>query len=359
MKKPNVIVWGTGKMSQMYLNSKIFRDKYNIFSLVDNNCDRWGSKINGYVVLSPEEGLKLNPDCVLIWTRFYPEIINQIKKINEFLEIRTYKESEEEIINAIKKKYKNTYDKEIKEIIEEYESNGINIFGTYHSEQCDYRIFYDEDGDPYALFENKRMYFPKDYKGFFEKEGEIYVPNILSEQGEQSPHRYINEENYIKDNSVIVDAGVCEGNFALRYIEKAKKIYLIEADPIWANVLKKTFLPYKDKTVICEKYLDKQDGKNTICLDSLIKEPIDFLKMDIEGYEVNALLGGKNILRNSRASCAICSYHKYSDEDNIRFILEALGYYTKTSDGYMFFIHDDDMRYTMDFRRGIVYAGKY
>ena len=67
------------------------------------------------------------------------------------------------------------------------------------------------------------MYFPKDYVFMIDEIGK-YTDNILGEQGKNSPHLYIRENvEDIKEGSVIVDAGVCEGNFALRYVDRAKK----------------------------------------------------------------------------------------------------------------------------------------
>lgn len=87
-----------------------------------------------------------------------------------------------------------------------------------------------------------------------------------------------------------------------------------------------------------------------------MQEPIDFLKMDIEGAEIDALLGGKRLLQASRARCAICSYHRSHDEENIKLILQALGYRTATSHGYMFFPYDPHCLETLEFRRGVVYG---
>jgi predicted RNA methylase len=201
------------------------------------------------------------------------------------------------------------------------------------------------------------MYYPQSFS-FVNCDGKQYVYNVLREQGEKSPHLYVRNNDEIKEDSVIVDAGVCEGNFALRYVDKAKKIYLIESDPQWIKALKMTFSDYQDKVVICNKFLTRYESESTTTLDELVQEDIDFLKMDIEGAEIDAILGGKNILRKSNARCAICSYHKKNDEENIRYLLETYGYQTSTSEGYMFFPYDENILDTMDFRRGVVYGAK-
>ena len=48
-----------------------------------------------------------------------------------------------------------------------------------------------------------------------------------------------------------------------------------------------------------------------VTLDDDIKEKITFLKMDIEGSEINALLGAKNHIIKDHPKLAICTYHHY------------------------------------------------
>lgn len=48
-----------------------------------------------------------------------------------------------------------------------------------------------------------------------------------------------------------------------------------------------------------------------VTLDEDIKEKITFLKMDIEGSEISALLGAKEHIINDRPKLAICTYHHY------------------------------------------------
>ena len=48
-------------------------------------------------------------------------------------------------------------------------------------------------------------------------------------------------------------------------------------------------------------------------LDKLINEQPTFIKMDIEGFELRALLGAKEILQSLKPKLAICLYHKPCD----------------------------------------------
>ena len=142
------------------------------------------------------------------------------------------------------------------------------------------------------------------------------------------------------------------------HIEKAKKVYLIQPNPLWMQALQRTFQPYRNKVVFCSKFVGKQDSADTITIDSLVSERADFIKMDIEGAELDALAGAKRTLEDSHAKCAICSYHRWHDEKAIRKMLEGYGYTTSTSKGYMFFPYDENIMDTLDLRRGVVYGDK-
>lgn len=50
-----------------------------------------------------------------------------------------------------------------------------------------------------------------------------------------------------------------------------------------------------------------------ISLDEDIKEAVTFIKMDVEGFEIPAILGAKNHIREDAPKLAICTYHTISD----------------------------------------------
>ena len=356
------IVWGTKDLASSFVRLRVYHGgEYDVICFADNDCRRWGDQYFGKKIISPEEIDGYDYEMIVICAQqASTEIIR--KQLMEQLGVEKYKiitfwDLQAKLTRKIIEKYKQTNDQEIRQIISYYEENGFNIYGDYHLTVLeDYRVDYDEDGWPFVWFEHKKMFFPKNYNFLQDKDGK-FIRSILREQGENSPHLYIKDSGEIQEGSVIVDAGVCEGNFALRYVEKARKVYLFEGDKRWVEPLKKTFSEYGDKVVLIDKYLLGNDSSYSTTLDSAIKEEkIDFLKMDIEGAEVEALLGGKSLLMRSKAKCAICSYHRQNDEKYIRYLLGQYGYDTDVSRGYMFFIGDDKIADSLDFRRGIVYG---
>jgi len=359
MKAPKAIVWGTGGTARDFLDKKGFYRDFEIIALVDNDSQKWGKRYFGYLVIEPQELNNMEYDYIIICSLYEQEIRKQLEK-SLYVERNKIKSCfwiEEDIKNKVLEKYMQSHDEEIKKVEKYFKEKGLNVYGSYEEEQDRYFVYRDQDGHPYIVFEDKRMYYPDTYL-FLKADGKEYVGDVLYEQKERSPHQYVRDANEIMQDSVIVDAGVCEGNFALRYIDRAKKIYLIEADGEWMQALQRTFQPYCDKVVFCQKYLTRYDSSHTITLDSLVNEKIDFLKMDIEGAEIDAILGARKTLLESNARCAICSYHKQNDEENIRFLLETYGYSTSTSNGYMFFVYDENIVDTLDLRKGVVYGYK-
>ena len=261
----------------------------------------------------------------------------------------------------ILQKYRNSEKKEINVVIN-------NLLGCEDSDDfcgfCKekprlYKINWDPEFDmPYAIYEGKRIYYPRNHR-FKIKDEMQYVEGIEYEQQKGSPHEYITNKVKVNRNSVIVDAGTCEGNFSIKYVDDCKKLFLIEPDPDWEYPLQLTFRNYMNKVIFCKKYLSNVNDDTQITLDKLLKnEKVDFIKMDIEGFEVGALLGAKDTFLNNNISCSICSYHKHGDERKIKKILEMYGYSFDTSNGYMIFMHDRDRFKYCELRRGIVYGWK-
>ena len=131
---------------------------------------------------------------------------------------------------------------------------------------------------------------------------------------------------------------MAEGNFSLDIIDRVKKIYLIETDDDWLEALKMTFREYEDKVQIVKGYVSSVEEGPFVTLDSIISEPVNFIKMDIEGNEWDALQGAAKLIQKSEnIRCAICSYHSDFDQTLIEAFFDGMDIKHNTSDGYMWF----------------------
>lgn len=189
----------------------------------------------------------------------------------------------------------------------------------------------------YVWHENKRLYFKKSWS---EEEVQNYYNSVLQEQDIDSPHRYETIGFQMKYNDTVVDVGVAEGNFSLSVVEKAKKLYLFEADEEWIDALKLTFAPWKDKVEIVCKYVSDNNEGDCITLDTFLgKEKVDFIKADVEGSEKSLLKGSQKILSDTENLRVImCTYHNQNDAEEINMILKESNFSTEFSKGYMIFL---------------------
>ncbi len=209
----------------------------------------------------------------------------------------------------------------------------------------------------YIPYCNRRMYFPK---GWQEADVVYYYKWIMTEQDQRSPHCYDHEGYGVLPGDVVVDAGVAEGNFALNVIDKAQKLYLIEADERWIEALEKTFASDMDKVQIIHGFLSNETSGDNVCLDQLFAgQTINYVKMDIEGYEKQALSGAKKVMGQAKnIRCAVCTYHFYEDEELIRKQLQDYGFETEVSKGYMFPDITMEELVNAKLRRGLMFGRK-
>lgn len=146
------------------------------------------------------------------------------------------------------------------------------------------------------------------------------------------------------DEEVFADVGSLDAMSAIRFHNWSggnfKKIYCFEPDPSNVPKCKKNLKDYgiDFRTEIVEKgawssegvisFMSEGNGTSAfvlgddnaevmvdvVTLDSVLKDKkITFIKMDIEGAEIEALKGCEDIIRNQKPKLAICIYHKPED----------------------------------------------
>jgi hypothetical protein len=123
--------------------------------------------------------------------------------------------------------------------------------------------------------------------------------------------------------------------------------------------LEQTFEKYEDKITIVNKYVSDIDSENSVTLDTFFKDKkVNFIKVDIEGYEQQLLNGAKNILRKENIKFSICTYHKPQDTEDFENFFKKFGYKTYFTDGYMFCPINNIPQNTNYLRKGVLRARK-
>lgn len=190
----------------------------------------------------------------------------------------------------------------------------------------------EKTGVYYTLADEKKLFFAK---GMSKNVAKKYFRTISSEMDINSPHRYVTSENKmigvlensdeskghcVEKNDVVLDIGACEGNFSLSVIETAGKIYLFEAEKKWCDALQSTFEPYKEKAEIVQGFVSDISENNSIKIDDfpLPSDAKIFVKIDVEGFEMNVLRGMEMLLKSAESiKLSIAVYHRPGDMQEI------------------------------------------
>ena len=234
------------------------------------------------------------------------------------------------------------YDEEYKDEVAYLRSIGqLQMYPYKWTEEYredDIEVMTHETGLKYVYHNGHKLYFP----AYGDESAKREYNQLIMEQDERSPHRYFDDICDFKEGDIFVDIGAAEGMISLDIIEKASEVYLIECSDKWIRALNETFSEFKDKIHIIPKYVGNLDSDKCIKLDSLLSEYNNkriFLKMDIEGMEIDALQGAVMTLKNNHCNVSVAVYHTQSQEREIREFLDNVGYNSYPSDGWVLFIY--------------------
>jgi FkbM family methyltransferase len=196
-----------------------------------------------------------------------------------------------------------------------------------------------------------------------------YDLSFLEGFSDNQKKQYFEDFIDISNDEVFLDVGGYDGYSSQYFIEKYnryKKIFIIEPDKTNYSIILNKFNT-NNKVVVINKGVSNvnkvvsfesngissrvvENGNNVIelCkLDEIINEPITFIKMDIEGFELTALKGASEIIKKNKPKLAICVYHKANDLREITSFIMSLNpkyrlylrhYNEGISESVMFFI---------------------
>ncbi len=239
---------------------------------------------------------------------------------------------------------KNQIIEEQKQVLNYLKRNLIGVFPynfTKKYKSNRFEVYKDKSNSlNYVVQDGKRLYFKRDID---EKTIRRCYTVLQIEQDIESPHRYLTEDFNVNSGDVVLDIGAAEGNFSISIIEKVEKIFLFEADAMWLEALEATFSPWKSKVEIINKFISNIDDEKNFSIDNFFKsnKKIDFIKMDVEGAELDVLKGCKKLLNEINSiKIAACTYHRQNDAKNINELLINSNFTTEFSNGYMIFYYD-------------------
>lgn len=302
IKKQNVVLYGAGKYGIQALNKlKEYNIKVKYF--IDDNKVRSGNYVDGIPVISLEETIQIlgNNFCIIIANYYVLEVLKKIEKYKFDLE-KVYFCSEL-LIEDIDKEYIKEKEDKMQKV--------YKMLGDYQSKMI-YKTMiesrFTKNIDLLGRTYNNNQYFPKD--------------GILK----------------LTDNEIFVDAGAFDGDTIEAFFKavnyKFKYIYAFEPDN--ANYSKLLQKQYSKNIKVFNAGLYNKTSKLTFSANKggsskieengvdmiqvykfdeleLSDKAITFVKMDIEGSELNALEGMKNTIIQNRPKLAICIYHKFED----------------------------------------------
>lgn len=180
---------------------------------------------------------------------------------------------------------------------------------------------------------------------YFKEEIEVFlvennIHDIVTASFYETENQYFDEVIKFSENEVFLDVGGMDGGtsciFAKHVNNKYKKIYVFEPDKQNIEKIKNNseFQNLHNAEVLelgasnrkeMLRFISKpgewsvisEVGNTTIECDAidniLDNEWVTFIKMDIEGTELNALEGAKNTILKNKPKLAICIYHKPED----------------------------------------------
>ena len=160
-------------------------------------------------------------------------------------------------------------------------------------------------------------------------------------------HQYLIPQTSLSPDDVVFDCGCAEGLFPFLNQAHAKKFVCFEPLPEFLSGLNRTFAGNPRVVIVPEAlgdqvqtaYLQKIGIASRIVMEPTptpvaittidhycesTATPLNYLKADVEGYELHMLRGAANSIRKYRPKIAITTYHACSHAEEISAFLREL-----------------------------------
>jgi len=306
-KAKNVCVFGLGNFFEEAFDAWNFKEKFHVNLLCDNNSSKWGQTINGLPCVSPMELSKFDDLIVIPLVGDREPVISQMWGLNircldpeeclneSFSNIKRSKKWFSE--NRIMDVYDMLADEESKRVYASLLTNRI-AFGRY----------------PYSQLFSGNQYFPNFFI-FHNSEvfvdcgaytGDTLIQFINNMPGHEYKEIYafeVDEQNFSELQKFIINNKIKNINFyrAGVWNETGKLSFGRETHGSFESV---------SALKIGDFFL--QQTVPAIRIDDVVSKAT-FIKMDIEGAELNALKGAEKTIIKNRPKLAISIYHQLQD----------------------------------------------
>lgn len=304
-EKHNIVIWGCGQIASEVIY--LLKRKRNISHLVDANPAKIGTDFEGYKIEASEDVFSKGFDgAVLICSLYLTDIA---RKLEEY--------GVKEYFSAFFMMRKDLW----KEIVTEIPDEGqLSLLKGLLADR--------RSADIVDKIVEKRRTRNIDYSDIMTRE-EYLLDDIFT---------FYNDEVY-------VDAGAFDGDTIIAFIKKVrnfKKIYCFEADKVNYEKMKLRLQlaqqVYGEDRIRCFNvalcdYIGRvpfvslgseaskvdtvhqawnNENVDCVTIDSVLKDA-SYIKMDIEGSELGALKGAKELIKRCKPKMAVCIYHRPED----------------------------------------------
>lgn len=292
----------------------------NIDYFCDNNSSKWGTRVWGDIeCISPNTLLEMREKVVVVISAGTEALEKMYEQLVDMQMPYIVKHSESQLFGELTQKVTD-FDVSA-EVVEEKMRAVFDILEDKLSQKVLYYRF------KYLVSKREEM----NQINF----GEIYTPDQY----------FIEGGKYLQKGEGIIDCGAFDGD-TLRYLmdcvgyQEFDRYVCYELDPDTFQALQQNTEQYPEelkRRIVLRPYgvggakgkvcLDEITGKcgEVVTLDEMeLGHKVSFLKMDIEGAELETLQEASKVIEESKPQCAICIYHKISDMWTIPLLLHEL-----------------------------------
>lgn len=308
--KGQVYIWGTGMLGA-YAFAQCAENGIEITGHIDNDPQKWSVSKKIYSC----EQLKQD-DIVIIASLYYPQIIEQVQSLG--IERYIYYEELAYLVEGME-----TYYPAFRGVFEDLE---------YHKKE------YEELQEYFADELSKEIYLNiLSFKATLDIQYAQKARKLSEQEGTRNFDKVICSR--LDTDYFFYDAGGYDGDSTLNFINRAgkyNKIYFFEPDKNNIKHAQERLKDYSNIIYINAGVGEKNGYENfnaiggasgffsademehskrigIVTLDEFVRNHKSYIKMDIEGYEVEALRGARKAIKSYQPLMSISAYHKPDD----------------------------------------------